>query len=279
MLRTSSRQWVSALFAVVLCLQACAKGNTEDEPDAADGNDPPSVPHEGSLSLDLSIKGKGATLSGDTSNYGGAMVYVGLVELNLAVHVAVPVALLQKAATVDPEYTAENTWVWSYDVASGGSSWTGNLTGSKLTPSTTVWSMRVTNQTKDTYGCCTDFEILSGTTASSTAGTWQVYDPKQPTTAAKLFLISYDYKDATDKAMTYVVNSERPATERFGAGSIVSFVVDGDAVVMTYRDATETGQRTIAWDLETKAGSHTDNTGARVCWGPEAVGFINVTCP
>lgn len=276
------------LTTIFLCLtmtnfvSACGNKGLKDEKEEDSSSDnAPAPPSPYTLSVDLTLSEQGTDLDVTETlgaNHLKAAVYVVAVNVNVAAHLFVPVALLRSASAAAPVLTGENTWTRSYQLTTDNRTWTANLTGRRLSDTANSWQMRVTSSPVDANGCCTDFLLFDGQSSTAGSGSWQLYDPTKPAAAAKLFSIVYDYRSETDKTLVFTVNSAKPASERFGSSSSVNYRISGANISMQVFDSSEGASRTIAWNKATQAGSHTDLQGNKACWAGKDENLIDVAC-
>lgn len=268
-------------------------GKDDEKEDDAGSEGAPPPPPVGTISLDLDVSDgtqklgfaevgglAAASVATLGLNHAAASIVVLVVNVNISLSLVIPVGLLKAAAASTPKLTAPNTYTYSFEFTTQNRAWTGNFIAVVGEADARAYSMRVTSEPKDANGCCTDFEFFNGSAvAGQSTGAWQVFDPTKPTAAAKLFGISYDFKSETDKTLTFLVNSDKPATEKFGSGSRVAYKVAGNDVTMTVRDSAENADRVIAWSKASGAGSHLDPQGKKTCWDTKDKNRVDVACP
>jgi hypothetical protein len=230
----------------------------------------------GGLNLDDMASGKG--LFAPANNHLQASSYVLVVNDTLASPLALPVALLGAANAAAGQLSAQSAWVRSYDATVGGRKWTTNLSSTENSDQSIDWSLRVTAMPLDSGGCCTDFEIASGSSRGGGAGAWTINDIGHPTAALPLFSVAYTVRSREDKSLVFTVSDLKPAALRFGGGSTLSYAVAGDEVTMLYQDAADGESRTIAWRRSSQAGSYIDPLGQKVCWQGKDMGYVNGSC-
>jgi hypothetical protein len=279
-------------FSLVLCLAlpACGKKVTGDDDDdgSASGAPPPPSPY--TVSLDLSVSEGGTNTDDDAANftantsslaYGASSFIVLGISGSLASQLVVPVLLLKGAASAKAMEVTPGTYLWSYDFTHGGAKYTANLTGKRDDSSgSNTFTMNVTRDPENGDGCCKNFLFFTGANdPQENKGAWQIFDPSRPTGQEKLFSIAYVYKEITERTLTYTVNSDRPASQKFGQGTTVIYDVKGTTVTMTYQDSSEQGSRIISWDKDTLAGSIVDLQGQKLCWDTQENGNADIPCP
>lgn len=278
--------------SMILLNSGCAqngadKDNEEQEvdPDAP----PPPSPYTLSINLNVSDQGTDMDAQSFTNNFFSqpellgsshfqAMVYVLAVNINVAAQLFVPVALLKSATGAIPSLTAADTWTYSYTVTHNNRIWTANLVGSKISDAAASWQMRVSSDPTDGNGCCTSFLFFEGLSSTTGSGSWQIYDMTRPSDSAKLFSVTYDYTSPTDKVLLFLVNSDKSASSRFGNGSQLRYQISQNTIAMEIQDSSDPGKRLIEWNRETKAGSHTDPQGNRLCWDTSAANLADRSC-
>ena len=182
------RSFTLVMICLSLTVSGCGKSEDEKDEQTTD-EDAPTPPAAGTLSIDLNdmessssqmTEGSLLTKAAGT-NFIGAGLGLAIVTTAVRVNLAVPVAVLQRAASEDPEYEGNNTWLWSFNTNVNSNTWTANVRGTK-TESGSSWAISVSNSTKDANGCCTDFAWFSGTVSNGgNSGTWAVLDQENRT--------------------------------------------------------------------------------------------------
>lgn len=278
-------------LSFALALPACSRKEAEDDEEDEAAADAPPPPSPYTVSIDLSVSEGGTNTDANASGqslmatsqlaHTGAALIVAGVSYSLAAQLIVPVLLLREAGEATPTEVTPGTYLWSFDFDYGGAKYTGNLTGTKDAESgINSFSMAVTRDPENGEGCCTNFVFFSGSNDPETgAGSWQFFDPTRSSSPENLFSVSYAFTSSTERTLTYTVNSDRDAAQKFGNGTTVAYNVKDTAVTMTYKDSSETGSRTITWDKDTVAGSIVDLQGQKLCWDTKANGYADITCP
>ncbi len=278
-------------LSLFLALPACSKKADEDDDDEAAAADAPPPPSPYTLSIDLSVADGGtntdSTAAGQNEGFAatqlahaGASLIVAGVSYSLAVQLVVPVLLLRTAGESTPTKVTEGSYLWSFDFTHGGAKYTGNLTGTEDEASgSNSFSMSVTRDPANSDGCCSNFVFFTGANnPTDGGGSWQIFDPTRPTGHEELFTVTYGYKSTTERTLSYAVNSDRPASQKFGKGTTVLYDVKDTVVTMTYQDSSESGTRVISWDKDTLAGSIFDLQGQKLCWDTKANGYADIAC-
>ena len=270
---------------VVLAVAFAACGKKDDKKSDAATASTLTVPAAGTLSVDSKVAGSGsgigtlaaALTTSSANNHTAAAVILALTDVYVGAHLAIPVALLGRAAQETAKPQADGTYLWSYDITAAGVKSTANLTGTRTGDAAATWVMDLTTDPRDDNGCCDKFELLAGATTDAEKGTWTVDDPTRPKTKTPLFTVDYDYKSATDKTLNFTIATTRSASERFGKGSYVHYTVDGDTLTLRIRDASETAERTITIDATSGAGNQVDPAGTKACWGAGSA-YADIAC-
>lgn len=233
------------IFAAAFAAAACGKvTKDEDAPNTPSPAGAPSVPAFNALSLDHGLPVDAAATG---SNFATAALYVAAVDANITSYLATPVALLKQAAAATPSLLAKDTYLWSLENADA-------LTATKTGETTWSWAIP---------------DVLTGTSALEGNGTWQI--PHRVS-------VTYAYTSPTAKTLTFLVTSGRPAAEKLGNGSTVTFTLAGDLATLLYVDSAESGERALSWSRGSKAGSMRGPTGAEVCWAGKDAALKNVAC-
>lgn len=288
------KRFAVAFLVLGLAMPACSKKEDEDEDEEEAATDAPPPPSPYTVSIDLSASEEGTNTDEQAANgagfadlsflmntsqlaHLGASVVVVTLSASLAAQLTVPVLLLKGAEGASPVESSENVYLWSYDFSFNNVDFTANLTGTKGSEANT-WSMKLTRNPEDGNGCCENFEFFTGT-QNGQSGSWQLYDPSRPAAQEELFSVSYDVTSATERSLTFLVNSDRPATEAFGAGTKVEYVMNGTTVKITYTESSVPGVRVITFDTGTKAGSFVTLEGETFCWDTALNGYADIECP
>lgn len=256
-------------------------GCGDDDGPAGPGDlgQPPALPDESSLSIDLS-----AFLSpsskwviqpqtpSDSSSYLTARATLAIVNLAILYVAAPAAAAFQGAFGATPVHQADGSWTWSYIVTYDSRSFALALNG-KAAADESQWSMRVT--TTGLGNDLTDYLWYSGAVATAgDEGYWQLYDPMVPATPTNALRVDWQVASADNRTAVWVNNRIGGA----GEGDSLTYLLNEDAASVSFRDASNGVVSAVEWSVDTTAGSITVpfyNQGARACWDS---GHLNAPC-
>jgi hypothetical protein len=290
------RQKIGSLFLVLsIAFLGCGKSADEEDESPSTDEEAPTVPPSSTIDLDLGVQGDSEqTVAEDTlmlgsfaatANMGGtnhtfAALSALAVHLGVRYALAVPSLMIKRSAQESPTYQGDLNWLWSYELTSGGVTYTSNYTGHKVSSTSSEWEMRVTTDQKRSDGCCEDFLFFTGDVTNATQGSWTVYDPEDhENNTNQLYSIIYDVTDIDNRTLLFTAQKEKTNSDAFGKGSTVNFEVTSSTITVTHQDIVDSSPTIITWDRSTVAGKLTRNNGDTFCWGPKEDDFPNETCP
>lgn len=188
------------------------------------------------------------------ANYTNAAVRVGIVSTIVGLNLVLP-ALATEAATRRAPELVDGAFVWSNTVPVAGRPVDVRLTGDPR-GSGVDWTLE-TAESGDAF-----FTFYSArTTLDGRDGDWRLFNPER---SGSVLTAAFDTDSERDREITFAV----PAGND-GAGSEVTYRVDGDTQIFDFTDEPEGTRALIEWDLRTRAGSIVAddfNGGARACW-------------
>ena len=265
--------------AVALILTACLVA-----PGCLPAEEGPALPPAESMQMDMSVFTGGLTAAkGDEStdaskaNFQNAALRVGLLNLTVGLALVPPAAVLAAALSAEPRFEA-GTWIWTYELQSGGETFEAELTGwfeGFLREGTTLeLEMRVTctacaAMTEDYLWYTGSFQV------DGAAGHWQLYNPQIAQADQSFVRIDYAIDDETHRSLTFEnVRTDGSAD----AGDIIDYTRDGDLLAISVEDISD-GQSYLAeGDLRTGAGwieVPGYNGGEKACWDADQ---LDVAC-
>lgn len=158
------------LAAAFVFMFACNKDTTEPEQG-------PDIPPISTFVMDFStFPDTGASLTLTRNNWQLARLNAFFWNVVILVHAAIPVAAYAESFQHTPEQQEDGSWVWSYDVVVGDSTYTAELHAATDTEGIN-WEMYLSNAES-----FTDFLWYSGQhNLLCTEGTWTLYkNPAEP---------------------------------------------------------------------------------------------------
>lgn len=260
-----SLRWTS-LLAMAVLFAAC--GDTTG-PEGA-GN-PPVLPEVESLLFDLDFFSSSAAPTeiarqvGPGSNWAAGALTVGVANLAVVIHMAVPVATWRAVTNRVPIFE-DGQWHWRVSVTEGNRTYGGHLVGFEE-DGDRVFEMRVTSSALG----LTDFLWFTGRAPiGGTTGEWQFFDPNDPGTVRGR--IVWEHPDANVWTLTFFADAGPEV------GNTLMYVVDENSRTVTYTDASANETWDVGWDQLTSAGyivAPNYNGGVMACWG---TALENVDC-
>lgn len=258
-------RWTS-LLAMGVLFAAC--GDTTG-PDGA--GDPPVLPEVESLLFDLDFFSGSAAPAGPArqagpgSNWAAGALSVGVANLAVVIHMAVPVATW-RAATLRVPVFEDGQWHWRFSVSEGNQTYSADLAGFEQ-DGDRVFEMRVGSSALG----LDDFLWYTGRAPiGGTQGEWQFFDPDDPSSVRGR--IEWSHPEADKWTLTFFGESGP------GAGDTLMYVVDGPGRTVTFMDASASETVEVHWDHQTATGyiiAPNYNGGVMACWG---AALQNVDC-
>jgi len=250
---------LASLTAASFLLAAC--GAKEEAPE---------LPPLESMSVNLEGFTTPATALTSSANFGAAAFRVGLVNLGVALALAVPAAVFAVALTDKHPTLKGGKWIWDFDAQT----LLGRL-GSELTAwmdgTTLNLEMRVTG------GQLTNFLYYTGTFDKTTgSGSWQFYNHLITQADKQSVKITFAVTDETHRTVTFLVTR---TDGNVTAGDSLAYSRLGDAATVTLHDASENANATAGISVSTGAGyleAPGYNGGMRACWDAQ---HADTSCP
>lgn len=196
-----------------------------------------------------SAAGKSAGLT-----YANAAVRVGVVSTIVGLNLVLPTLATEAATRRAPELV-DGAFVWSNTVEVLGAPVDVRLTGDP-SGSLVDWTLETAPSGEPFFTFYT-----ARTTLDGRDGDWSLFKPDAD---GSVLTADFDADSQTDREITFAV----PAGND-GAGSEVTYRVDGTTQVFDFTKQPEGTRALIEWDLGTRAGSITAddyNDGERACW-------------
>lgn len=141
----------------------------------AEQGDAPLLPPKSSFVIDFSEFENGAKSEALYQTYHNrnlAVLHVAVWNTVIFVHLAVPVASFLEAFNHEPIEQADGSWLWSYEVPLGNTTYTAKLYG-KGEGLNVTWKMYIS---KTGFGAFTDFLWFEGTShIAGISGEWTLY--------------------------------------------------------------------------------------------------------
>jgi hypothetical protein len=263
---------------LALAVAALVAGCGDEDPMGPAG-DPPALPDAASFAVDLSAfampeKWEVSPQSpSDSSNFLTARATAAVIGIGVVAIAAPAAAAFEGAFGAQPVRQADGSWTWSYSVVYGQASFDLSLNG-RAAAGGSEWAMRVT--TNGLGSNLTDYLWYSGAvSASGDEGMWQLYDPSAPAEPVDALRIDWQTKSADDHSAIWTNN--RPGSD--GEGDVLAFARSEDDASIEFSDASNGTTSSIAWNVDTTAGSLTMpfyNQGEKSCWDSN---HLNAACP
>ncbi|MBN1780471.1 hypothetical protein JW948_05045 [bacterium] len=234
-----------------LLIVSCDDKSTEPKEES-----PPVMPPQGSMMIDLSMFSAGGTQSlaktGSPQtqlHFATAVVTLGLVNLGVIVHLALPAFIFGQALTVEPVLQRDGKFHWIYNSVYQLVQYQSDLAGWVDVPAVTAnWEMFVTQANKN----LDHFKWYKGSCdLSASTGDWTFYDYLQPD--AQVPVIQIDWvidSGSNDRLLVFENVFEGNANE----GDMLSYEIEGDSARVSYFNASELSYSRIVWNLNTIAG-------------------------
>ncbi len=241
--------------------------------EATDVGTPPVLPEAESMEFDLTFFDSGSPSAASPSgpsrvagvNWFTAAASVGVANLAVAIHTAIPLATWRAAVAQQPVFE-DDEWHWRFNTQANGQTYGGDLTVD-VAQGDLIAEMRISSSAL----ALTDFLWYVGTApVGGTTGTWEFYDPQSPSTVVGAIDWSHP------GTLVWTVSFESMAGP--DVGDVLTYDVNGAARSLSFMDASAGTSVLIEWNATTNVGSITApnfNAGAKACWDAT---LANVTC-
>ena len=259
-----AREVLSGLLVLGLILMGLA--GCVDNTVESNGDDPPELPPDSSMTMDFSAFGGGKMAPATTApgkNFQAAAGRVLILDVMVILTLAPPVALFKSAQTAVPVEQPDGSWDWNYEVQFLGQTYEADLIG-ELEGFKTVWSMNVTNLNRPIP--LNYFEWYYGEAAlNNMSGEWHFFDPATPDEQNEVAVIEWEIENNGDGQIKYTNTNERGVN----VGDTLSYSVSGTTATIVFYNASENMVADIEWDLIDRHGSikvPDYNGGNRAFW-------------
>lgn len=281
----------AAVACSVFLMAACSDENDDGDEIDPDTPFPHSVPTAQSMTADVSdLSEEGLAesasdrgpLAADGSAPGTALrglchaasaIAVIWINANVALRLAIPTAAFAASVQEDPVFVGDQTWRWTATGQSQGTSWTAELSGTIVGPSTVDWAMRISG---------TPFELdrflwFDGqANGSAQNGFWHYYDPRGEDPTDETVRIDWILPPVGTADQVVTFENRVEGTSEFG--DQLRYVYSGSGFTVELDDVSAGGRVTIVWNESTGNGSLTNLEGDQCCWGPRPT-FDDLACP
>ncbi|MDZ7289516.1 MAG: hypothetical protein ONB44_18985 [candidate division KSB1 bacterium] len=259
------------LFVAALVLAHVAFISCEKNPAESEKNNPPKLPPQTSMAVDLSLfsSSQGLAKIGQEqmagANFTNAALRVLVINTTVVAGMSVPVIVWAAAASQQPVLGADGKFHWIYTVQSGAQIFQADLAGWIDVPARqSVWEMYITSTTH--VPALAKFLWYSGrANLDATSGYWEFFDDKTPATNTKVLRIDWQ-STAPDKAtLTFLV--VKPGVPE--NGDQLTYRVDGVLRQITLFDKSANTTLDIGWNAQTGAGyllAPDYHNGQKACW-------------
>jgi len=243
------RLMIVPLILSHLLLVTCDKNSTNTE------DTPPVMPPQESMMVDLSAFSAGGnqslTKTADPQtqvHFATAAFTLGLVNLAVAVHLAVPVYIFSRALLEKPELQSDGKFHWTYATVYQLFNYEADLAGWVDVPNAEVnWEMYVTQERKE----LDHFMWYNGhCNTEATTGDWTFFDASQPDLQIPVIQIDWLITGETER----ILNIENVFEGNAAEGDQLIYQIDGDTTRVQYLDVSEGTTAKIVWHTETVAG-------------------------
>ncbi|MBN2029509.1 hypothetical protein JW824_04625 [bacterium] len=240
----------AGLIIVHLLLVACDKKSTNPKEEK-----PPSMPPAESMRIDLSVfSGGGNQSAGKISSpqsqlhFGTAVVTLGLVNLSVVLHLAVPAAIFVQALTEQPELQNDGKFHWVYTSVYQLAQYQADLAGwVDMGDARVKWEMAVTRSQQN----LDHFKWYEGScNIEATSGDWIFYDYLQPQSSVPVVQIDWQISGDTDRLLVF----ENVFAGDVNEGDRLTYSIEGDSARVQYDDASASTTAKIVWNTTTTAG-------------------------
>jgi hypothetical protein len=215
---------------------------------------PPVMPPPESMMLDLSafLPG-GEAISKESApetqqHFGVAAVTAGLVNLSVAVHLAVPVFIFGRALLEDPVLQSDGKFHWTYSPVYQLVQYQADLAGwVEISDAEVNWEMCVTQDRLN----LDDYLWYSGQcNIGATQGRWLFSDYRQPNSQIPIIQIQWQIQDSTHCELVF----ENMLEGNENLGDQLIYQIDGDSARMQFHDVSQAVISKIVWNYKTSAG-------------------------
>lgn len=250
-----SRATRTALVVVAAALAAC--GDT-----TGPEGQPPQLPDVESLTMDIDHFTQGGTPAQLAPqavaglNWAAAALSVGVANLAVVVHLAVPVATW-KAATAQAPVLEDGVWHWRFSATEGGHTYAGDLAGYR-DGDDRVFEMTIGSSA---LGLEEFLWYRGRAPIGGTTGRWEFYDPSAPSTVSGSIEWSHPENDVW--ILTFAAESG------VDAGDELTYRTDAAERTVTFHDASADETVEVHWSGLTYEGwivAPGYNGGVKACW-------------
>jgi hypothetical protein len=237
------------LLISYLLMISCTETPVEDE------KTPPVMPSAQTMAIDLTLFNNSGTQSiakanipESKLNFGTAALTLSVVNITLALHLAVPVFLWGSALSQDPVLATDGKFHWIYSAETGWVTYEADLAGWVDVENPRVhWEMGVTQSVLH----LDDFIWYDGScNVQATEGDWRFFDYRQPDQVVQVVRIDWEVQDETHRILEFENVFQGDANQ----GDKLGYQVDGDTARVQYFDISENVTAKIIWNLNTHAG-------------------------
>lgn len=233
--------------------------------DLGDPGNPPELPLEESLSIDLETFPEASTATAAAAapervatNSNWTAAALGVTGINLAVITLTSVPRLTWAALAAQQPTYQDgEWHWRGSTSILGVTYSGDL-AAFTQDGEVVAEVRVSSP------AVTDFLWYDlHAPIGGNSGQWRIYDVDQPSTPTVIGTIDWTHPASDQWTLTFT------AVGGDSAGDNLSYVVDGSSRTVSWYDASQDVTYGIGWDALTHEGyiqAAAYNNGVKSCW-------------
>ncbi len=266
------RSNIAILFGL-LVLVACLSCSDDDKPTT---NLNPPFPHTlipvETMMMDVTdLSSETAPAKSGACHFLSASI-VTWVNANVMVRTALPALAIASCLANESDYIDYIVWEWGTSGGSGEDAWTATLTGTVAGPDSLYWAMQIDGTSQD----FTDFLWFEGiSNFTATAGSWSYFDPDSPNEPSVLILSNWAVELGTENKLVNFINVDHLDD---GFQDTLTYLISENQASVSFLDFSAQGTTTVAWDLETGAGTTTSMAGESCCWGDRPT-FDDVDCP
>jgi len=242
-------------FVFIILLTACFLIMSCTETPVENEETPPVMPSAETMTIDLSLFGNSGAQSAAKAgipesklNFGAAALTLSVVNITLALHLAIPVVLWGTALSQDPVLATDGKFHWIYSAETGWVTYEADLAGWVDVENPSVhWEMGVTQSVLH----LDDFIWYDGScNITATEGSWRFFDYRQPDQPVQVVRIDWQIQDETHRLLEF----ENVFQGDANLGDVLSYQIDGDTARVQYFDHSENVTAKIIWSLNTHAG-------------------------